>query len=565
MEDRSPARQLAELSDRYWRFQCEEFPLTAILAGEAVSGSVLFRAATTDEDRRYAAAGRMLGELQSIPEDALAGPDRVTAQLLREELRDARALHEARAHLRPALLPLGPDFGAIHFANTAAIHDAASAELYVERLATLPEFIRDVKETLRAGQAAGFRYPRVVLDAAVPMARAPLRGPVDATPWTGPFRRSPAAGRETVKRLEARARGLIEQELLPGIADYADLLDGPLRRTARESIACLDDPAGREHYLALVRHYTTTDLTPEAIHELGQAELARLSAAIEEVAVKAGYPGNVPAYRHFLSNDPALVEPSKESLRMACESLAKRIDKHIPSFFGRIPRITYGIESLTEAASEHLPPAYAQPNPADRTAAGIFWLTALPRRCPRYMLLPLTLHEAWPGHLMHLALLQEMQNLPAFRRHGALKYTAYVEGWALYCESLGVEMGLYETPHQHYGRLEMEIWRALRMVVDTGIHWLGWSRERAIETMLQHMAMPRATIEAEVDRYIGLPGQALAYQLGNLRIRSLRQLAETALGERFDLRAFHDQVLAAGPVSLPVLDAVVGRWLGAGD
>ncbi len=561
MERPSPARQLADLAARYWRFECEEFPLTALLAGEPVNAPALFRAAPADHDRRYEAVGQLLADLEAIPEAALTAQDRVTARLLGEELRDSRALYEVQAHLRPPLLPVGPEFGAIHFANTAAVHDATSAELYVERLATLPAFLEDVGTTIQTGQAAGLRYPRPVVDAAVPTTRAPLKGPIDTTPWLGPFKRSPAADREGVKRLEARARSLIELELLPALAGYADLLDGAVRHRARESIACTDDPAGAELYRALVRHYTTTDLTPDQIHELGQAEVSRLAAEIEEIAGTAGFAGDVPAYRNHLASDPGFVEPSKECLRTSCESLAKRIDRRIPAYFGRIPRITYGIESLTEAASEHLPPAYAQPNPADRTAAGIFWLTALPERCPKYMLLPLTLHEAWPGHLMHLALLQEMEDLPAFRRHGGLKYTAYIEGWALYCESLGVQMGLYETPHQHYGRLEMEIWRALRLVVDTGIHWLGWSRERAIETMLEHMAMPRPTVEAEVDRYIGLPGQALAYQLGNLRIRTLRSRAERSLGERFDLRAFHDRVLAAGPVSLPVLDSVVEEWL----
>lgn len=563
MEDDSPAGDLADLAARYWRFECEEFPLTALLAGEPVQGPALFRMAPADHDRRYETAGQLLAELEAIPETALAGPDLVTARLLGEELRDARALYEVQAHLRPPLLPVGPDFGAIHFANTAAIHDAASAELYVERLSTLPAFFEDVEATIRAGQAAGFRYPRVVLDASVPTARAPLEGPVDATPWMGPFKRSPATGRETVKRLEAQVRDMVERELRPALAGYAELLAGPIRERARDSIACIDDPAGREWYRALVRHYTTTDLSPEEIHQIGQDELARLASEITQVAAEAGFPGDVPGYRKHLAGDPAFIEPSKESLRIACESLAKRIDKRIPAFFGRIPRITYGIESLTEAASEHLPPAYAQPNPADRTAPGIFWLTALPKRCPTYMLIPLTLHEAWPGHLMHLGLMQEMEELPAFRRHGALKYTAYIEGWALYCESLGIEMGLYQTPQDHYGRLEMEIWRALRLVVDTGIHWLGWSREQAIETMLRHMAMPRATVAAEVDRYIGLPGQALAYQLGNLRIRALRERAEKARGDRFDLRAFHDQMLAVGPVSLPVLDAVFEEWLGA--
>jgi uncharacterized protein (DUF885 family) len=219
------------------------------------------------------------------------------------------------------------------------------------------------------------------------------------------------------------------------------------------------------------------------------------------------------------------------------------------------------VQSIPEAIAARMPPAYAQPNPADNSTSGIHWVTSIPAMCPRYMHLPLALHEAWPGHLMHLALIQEQEHLPAFRRYGALGYSACLEGWALYCERLGEELGLYDTPQKRYGRLEMEMWRAVRLVVDTGLHALGWTRQQAIDFATRHMAMPVATLEAEVDRYIALPAQALAYQLGNLKFRELRRRAEQRLGSRFRIRDFHDALMATGPVTLPILDNLIDDWI----
>lgn len=211
-----------------------------------------------------------------------------------------------------------------------------------------------------------------------------------------------------------------------------------------------------------------------------------------------------------------------------------------------MPRSTYGIESIPAALSPQMPPAYAQPAPANRSSAGIHWITSLPQRCPTYMPLPLALHEAWPGHLMHIALLEEMTELPAFRRYGFDNYTAYIEGWALYCEGLGEDMGLYDDPYDLFGRLLMDAWRAARLVVDTGIHALGWSREKAIDFLQAHNPMPSDAVAAEVDRYIGMPGQALAYKLGERAIRQLRVEAQGALANQFQLRRFHDCLVAAG-------------------
>jgi uncharacterized protein (DUF885 family) len=219
------------------------------------------------------------------------------------------------------------------------------------------------------------------------------------------------------------------------------------------------------------------------------------------------------------------------------------------------------VQSIPAAASEKLPIAYAQPNPADGSAAGTFWINGLPDRVPTYALVSVTLHEAWPGHLMHIALMQEMTALPMFRRANFTKYGACLEGWAMYCETLGHELGLYETPHQHFGQLDMEMWRACRLVVDTGLHARGWSREQAVRYMAERLSLSRTAIEAEVDRYIAMPAQALAYQIGGLKFRELRQRAQSRLGDRFNLRHYHDHLMAAGAVTLPVLEEVVDHWL----
>ncbi|HEY1181568.1 MAG TPA: DUF885 domain-containing protein, partial [Rhodocyclaceae bacterium] len=237
-----------------------------------------------------------------------------------------------------------------------------------------------------------------------------------------------------------------------------------------------------------------------------------------------------------------------------------RIDGRMPEFFGRLPRMTYGVRSIPAAVSALMPPAYAQPNPSSGLTAGIHWITSLPERCPVYIHIPLALHEAWPGHLMHMALLQEME-LPDFRRHNATRYSAQLEGWALYSEWLGHEMGLYDTPDKKYGRLEMEMWRACRLVVDTGLHAKGWTRQQAIDLMCANMSMPVETIIAEVDRYIGLPGQALGYQIGFRCMKNMRADAQARLGSAFRVRDFHDALMKVGAVTLPVWRSAMEEWV----
>lgn len=551
---------LDSLAARYWDFLRAEEPFTAVLAGEAVEGAVLFRESPADHDRRAAGARALLAELDAIapPADLQA---RVTHAVMGRELRAILDFHALGAHLRPSLFPAGPDFNLVYFANTAQVSTTASAARYVERLAQIPAFLADLRSSLAAGHDKGFRYPRLVLTRAAEVVRGNLCQDPAESPFFGPFRRLGAAPAREIAVHADRARELIAGEIMPAFRAHAAYIGETLAADARDSIALRDDVQGEALYERLVRHYTTLDADARDMHALGLTEVGRLSAELRRIAAEAGFGDDLYAYRRWLQEAPQFRCESEPALLDRVRALCKRIDLELPRCFGRLPRITYGVKAIPAGFADSLPPAYAQPGPADCSAPGVFWVNAQPGKCPTYLHPSFALHEAWPGHLMHIALIQEMEHLPKFRRNGAVKYTACIEGWAMYCEVLGIEFGLYDTPHDHFGRLNMEMWRVVRLVVDTGIHALGWSREMAIAFMMANVAIPSDMVEGEIDRYIALPGQALAYQPGNLRFRDLRARAEARLGAGFDLRRYHDAVIAAGPLPLPLLDVVLDDWL----
>lgn len=551
---------LADLAARFWAFQCEESPITAIAAGVPTDADQLLREAPADAERRAAWARVAQGELAAIDPAPLGVQDRATHRLLDFEFRHLVEMVDSGAHLRPTLYALGPEFTLIYWANSTALATAADARRYLERLAAIPASFATVQESLAQGVAAGMAYPRLVVERAIAQVRGQVSMPVEQNAFFGPLAR--IAGRGGAMALLAEeGRALVEQVVTPAFLAYADFLETSVAPAARDSLACTDDVDGERLYGYHIGQFTTLDASPGDIHAIGLSEVERIEAEMQVVAGEAGFPGDLEGFRRRLQTDNQQFAPSAEALREQIEVLSKRIDARIPEFFGRTPRATYGVSSIPEAVADKMPPAYAQPNPADGSAAGVHWITSLPGKCPRYLHLPLALHEAWPGHLMHLALIQEMDQLPAFRRFGAFKYTACLEGWALYCEALGDDMGFYDTPEKRYGRLEMEMWRALRLVADTGIHAKGWSRDQAIAYFRENMAMPLETVTAEVDRYIGQPGQALAYQLGNLKFRELRARAEAAQGEAFRIRDFHDALTSAGAVTLPVLELLIDDWI----
>lgn len=553
---------LNRLAERYWNFRCNEFPVEAILAGVAPSSDLLTRDAPGDFDRRAEWAAQALDDLERIDFDTLSQTERATFMLLRGELTSIVDIVAVQGHLRPSIYPLGPEFGLSSWASMTSVATAEDARRYIDRLGQVASALEEVQCCMSAGLARGIRYPKLVVERAIGVVRGQASVEIEANSFFGPMKGLVTRG-AAFKDLVNEGRAVVAGSVVPAFLGYAQYLEDKLLPAARDELGCTSDVGGTGHYRYLIRQFTTTDRTPEDIHAIGLAEVERITGEMDVVAEQAGFGGDLAGFKRQLQIDNSQLLESGEALREAIEVLSKRIDARIPEFYGQIPRATYGVKSIPEAIAAAMPPAYAQPNPADNSAAGVHWITSIPSKLPRYMHIPIALHEAWPGHLMHLALIQELTDLPAFRRHGAMHYSACLEGWALYSEGMGEDMGLYDTPEKRYGRLEMEMWRAVRLVVDTGLHTKGWSRAQAIDYFRAHMALPVETVEAEVDRYVGLPGQALGYQLGNLKFRELRGRAEEALGTSFDIRAFNDALASAGAVSLIVLEQTIDAWIGA--
>jgi uncharacterized protein (DUF885 family) len=361
------------------------------------------------------------------------------------------------------------------------------------------------------------------------------------------------------RRFAVEGRRAIEDAVVPGYVALLEFLKAEYMPGAREDIAATNLPNGRAYYAFCMRFYTTLDLSTEEVHDTGLSEVLRLRGEMDAVIRKTGFAGTFPEFVEFLRTDPRFYATAPEDLLKETATVLKKMDGELPTMFRVLPRMPYGIRVVPEFRAPDTTTAYYEPPSGDGTKAGFYYVNTYDLRSrPLYEIEALSLHEAVPGHHLQIGLQQEL-DLPAFRRFGG--FTAMVEGWALYAERLGIGRGFYEDPYSDFGRLSYEMWRACRLVVDTGMHALGWSRERAIEFMAENTSLTRLNIENEVDRYIAWPGQALAYKMGELTITKLRGKAEKALGEGFDLREFHDIVLREGAVPLEVLEEQVTRWI----
>jgi uncharacterized protein (DUF885 family) len=446
-----------------------------------------------------------------------------------------------------------------YLAYTTPVQSADDAEAWIARLEALPAFYAQSLANARRGIATGFTQPRIVADRALATARAQVETMAEtlATPLAQMPATISAADQE---RYRARVREIVETQILPAHREVIAFLENEYLPAARPGIGISSVPGGREYYQYLVRSYTTTNMSPEEIHALGLSEVARIRAAMEREIAASGFRGDFAAFQRFLRTDPQFYATSPEDLIEKASEIAKRADGQLPRLFGTLPRLPYDIRVIPAASAEGSTTAYYSPGSPRLGMAGAYWVntTRLDQR-PLYELPALTVHEAVPGHHLQIALAQEQGELPYFRRNTF--YTAFVEGWGLYSESLGEEMGMYRTPYERFGRLSYEMWRACRLVADTGIHWMGWDIEQARRCFAESSALAPHNIQTELERYIATPGQALAYKIGELHLQSLRREATAALGDRFDVRQFHDTVLGAGALPLDVLETRVRDWV----
>ncbi|WP_298918024.1 DUF885 family protein [uncultured Algimonas sp.] len=435
-------------------------------------------------------------------------------------------------------------------------------EAYAARLTQMPRWFAQHRDNMRRGIEDGFTASAAIMPGIVGMVRDLSQGPAKAHPLYAPFRDMEAVVESPAERqrLSALGEAVINTSVLPAYADLLEFLEDDYVPAARAEVGIGATEEGRNYYRALTRNFTTLDLTPDEVHAMGLREVQRIRGEMDTVIAQSGFDGTFAEFLDFLRTDPQFYAKTETELLQHAALLAKRLDGKMPEFFGRLPRLPYGVIKVPdEIAPNYTTGRYWSGSPEAGRAGNYVVNTYDLSQRPLYNLPALTAHEGVPGHHHQIALAQELDDIPEFRRN--LYATAFGEGWGLYSERLAEEMGLYDTPYEKFGQLTYEMWRACRLVVDTGMHWKGWSREQAEACFLENSALSRSNIRTEVDRYISWPGQALAYKVGELKIVELRDKAETALGDDFDIRAFHDAVLEKGSVPLSILERQIDRYI----
>ena len=449
-----------------------------------------------------------------------------------------------------------PDYAAL---NTL-LRNEADAAAWIARLEAIPAYFARETANMRRGISTGFTQPRATVERTIADVRAQGALPAAKSPLLAPFASlPPSMALEQREALAARGRAVFDEQVRPAQQALLEFFETEYLPRARKEIGIASVPQGRDYYAYLVRRHTTTQMTPQQIHSLGLDEVARIRARMDSVIASTGFKGTFAEFLKFLRSEPRFYVDSDTYGEKASE-VAKRADFVLPKFFGVLPRLTYGVRAIP-AGLESSANGYLPGSPESGVAGMVVYKPWMAEKMPTFGLPAWVLHEGVPGHHLQIALSQELADVPEFRRDADIN--AYTEGWGLYSEKLGEDMGIYRDPYEQFGRLSLEMWRACRLVIDTGMHVMGWSRQQAMACLEDNSALAATEIEFEVDRYIAWPAQALAYKVGEQKIIELRTRAERALGSRFDIRAFHDALLGAGPLPLALLEARTDRWIEA--
>lgn len=559
--------QLHALFDAAWEADLRDDPRAATQLGDK-----RFNAQWADHSlaawaRRKKDYEATLQSLSRIDAAALPAAERLNYELFRRMYRDRLDNYAFNAHLRPldqlnyseGILTANEVSEVIHFAGMRDYED------WIARLRGMGTYVDQTLELLRAGVQQKNTQPRVIVERVLKQLQAQLVDDPTHSPFYAPFRELDAPGASALSpeqrsTLVGNAQQAIRTHVVPAYRRLQAYLTREYLPAARATIGIWDTPQGAEFYRNRVHWFTTTRISPEEVHALGLSEVARIRAEMEKIVAQLKFDGGFAAFLQHLRTAPQFRYTNGDDLLRAYTVMAKRIDPLLPEYFGKLPRTPYGVRPIPAANAPDTTVAYYQPPSADGRRAGYFYVNLYqPGERPTYEIPVLTAHEAVPGHHLQQALAKEQGELPEFRRD--FEATAYVEGWALYAESLGGEMGLYADPYDKFGQLTYEMWRAVRLVIDTGLHAKRWTRQQAIDYFKANAAKSELDIVNEVDRYIAWPGQATAYKIGELKIQDLRRQAAQQLGDKFELREFHDVVLGSGAVPLDVLEQNVAAWL----
>jgi len=542
--------RLKALYESYAAWDAKESGYFEDSRGEIESTAYLARVDAASQLRRAAHLQDLLNQLNAIQVAQLSPDEKVNAAVFRTLLEN----QVSDAHFRTWEMPFNSDSSFWTYLDASQeFDDIAGYRRYIARLRDIPRYFDEQIVNMRAGLARGFSVPRATLTGRDQSVAAFIVDDPQKSSFYKPFEsfpsNVPAADQEA---LRAEAKAAIQQSVMPAYRKLLAFIRDDYIPHTRTTISAHDLPDGDAFYRAQIREFTTTDMTPEQIHQIGLQEVTRINAEMEKTMRATGFKSAMPEFLHFLKTDPQFYAKTPDELLGVSSYVAKRVDGVIGQHFGLLPRKRFGIIPVPAA----LAPFYTSGRGGLENC--MMNTYDLPVR-PLYNIPVLTLHECEPGHSFQQAISSEQKSLPAFRRN--LYFSGMGEGWGLYCEWLGDELGIYRTPYEKFGQLSYDMWRAARLVIDTGIHQQGWSRQQAIDYLASHTALTQHEVETEVDRYISWPGQALAYKLGELTILRLRQEAETTLGPRFDERSFHDTILALGSVPLNVLEYQMHVWI----
>ncbi|MGB7370375.1 DUF885 domain-containing protein [Erythrobacter sp.] len=558
-----PVEDYEALREEVWQSTLDASPTLATSIGDRRGDGRLGDLSLAEYDRQIAETREYLARLQQIDEDALPRDLQIDYAVLETSFEDAIAA-SAYPQTRYVLFTNrgGWFSGFASLPYRSPFFTAADYRSYVDRLSAFGEVNQQGIERSREAVAQGLTQPCEPMEGFEDRIGQQVVDDYTQSPFWQPFagERPNSIDEEEWEDLSLAARQAIENDVTPAYRDFLAFYTEEYAQNCRTGIpGILATPQGEEYYGYRVRSFTTTDMTPDEVHELGLSEVARIRAEMETVATEAGFDTRE-AFIEHLRTDPQYYMTDVEEYAQYVAALAKEIDGHMPKLFGTLPRQPYTVEPIPAASAPGNTTAYYEPGSLETGQPGIYRIntTELDQR-PLWELPALGVHEAVPGHHHQIALQQELDIHP-LRANGTF-FTAFVEGWGLYSERLGIEMGLYDTPAKQMGRLSYEMWRATRLVVDTGLHSKGWSKQQAVDYMLDNTALTPGNVDAEVNRYMTWPGQALAYKVGELKIRELRARAEEALGSDFDLRAFHDAVLENGSIPLSVLDQNIEMWI----
>lgn len=553
--------KLHALFDAEWSARLERNPLNATAIGAKGYGHCLPDVSPEAHARFLAEDKAFLASLMTVDRGVLEADEQVNYDIFSYLLK-ARI---AGAAFKPWRIPFLSDSG-FHLALASSVEtvptsSVADYEAYIERLQKVGNYFDQQIANMQQGLEDGFSMPRDILPKIAPSfaAHADVNGAANSA-FYAPFNQMPDSMTSADKeRLQTKGLKVVEDVVLPAYRRLNEFFTQTYMTSARPTLGATQMPNGKSYYADRVKFYTTIDITPEQVHALGRAEVKRILDEMNTIIKEVGFKGDFSEFLEFLRTDDQFYAETSEDLLKEAAWISKRIDEKLPALFNKLPRTPYGVRAVPdEIAPNYTTGRYWRAIPGKR--GGLFMVNtyALDKR-PLYSLAALALHEGVPGHHLQNALAGEIQNVPDFRRN--LYVNAFGEGWGLYSEKLGIEMGIYQTPYEHFGRLSYEMWRAGRLVVDTGIHAMGWSRDEAVTFFLKNSALSVHNINTEVDRYISWPGQALAYKMGELKILELRTRAEEALGQAFDVRMFHDAVLENGTLPLNLLEDKVDAYI----